>query len=254
MIIDINKCVEEVLEDGYCILPNHFPRPLLEQCNEDFQPILEDIARRIPDGNRGAKRWANGLAFGPPFYHSEFFNDDAATEIMSRILGEDMHISYYGMDTPTPGAEDQGIHTDIPFLFPEDPDHQHPPTNLAVRFTFVDVTEENGPFAVIPGSHHLPQEETLAKAKAGELTFTRLLLQCGDGLIVDGRAVHRGTANRSDAPRPFAVISYNRPYYSVEGEERLGANENATQLTESFYQSLSSREQHLLRRVRRTPD
>ena len=23
MTIDINKCVEEVLEDGYCILPNH---------------------------------------------------------------------------------------------------------------------------------------------------------------------------------------------------------------------------------------
>ena len=254
MTININKCVEEVLEVGHCILPNHFPRLLLEQCNEDFQPLLDDVARRVPDGNRGANRWAIGLPIGPPFYHSEFFNDDTVGEIASAILGDDMNISYYGTDTPAPGAEDQRIHADIPFLFPEDPDYQHPPTTLAVQFAFVDMTEDNGPFAVIPGSHHLPREETLAKANAGELTFTHLLLQCGDVLIRDPRAIHRGTANRSNAPRPFAVLPHERSYYSEEAHGRLEANENTTQLTESFYQSLSPREQYLLRRVRRTPN
>ena len=254
MATNIDGCVREILDNGHCILPDQFPRPLLEQCNKDFQPILEDISRRIPDGNRGTHRWANGLAFGPPFYHSEFFNNDTVIKITSRILGEGMHISAFGMDTPIKGSEYQGIHADIPFMFPEDPNLQHPPVTLSVRFTFVDMTADNGPFSVAPGSHHLPRAETIAKAKSGEIELEPIYLKTGDVLISDARAIHRGTPNLSDAPRPFAVIVYNRSYYFTDGHAKLEAREDIPRLTNSFYQTLSQREQDLLRMIPRTTD
>jgi hypothetical protein len=71
-------------------------------------------------------------------------------------------------------------------------------------------------------------------------------------IISDPRTVHRGTPNHTDEPRPFAVIVHNRGYYLQEGHKRLEANEDTPFLRESFYQTLSEREQKLLRRVNRT--
>ncbi|MCZ6680615.1 MAG: phytanoyl-CoA dioxygenase family protein [Candidatus Poribacteria bacterium] len=254
MRINIDKCSAEILDIGYCILPGHFPRPVLETCREAFLPLLADVADRIPDGNRGARRWAIGLPFAAPFYHSGFFNDDTVIQIVSRILGENLHISYYGTDTPAQGSEYQEVHADLPFLFSETPHHRHPPALLAVRFTFVDVTPENGPFEVAERTQHLPRAEALEKVNSGEIPLKQLMLKAGDVLITDPRTLHRGTPNRTDTPRPFAVIVHNRHWYYLEHHGRLEANENTPILTESFYQTLSPRERSLLRRVPRTPD
>ena len=83
-------------------------------------PLLDEVSFRIPDGNRGPNRWAIGLPFSPPFYSSVFFNDHTVNGIVSRILGENMFISYYGTDTPVSGSEYQNVHSDHPLLFPED--------------------------------------------------------------------------------------------------------------------------------------
>ena len=253
--VEQDQCVQEILEVGHCVLRNHFPVEAVMAYREAFLSLLADVAQRIPDGNRGEHRWAIGLPFARPFYHSEFFIDPTVNGIVSRILGEDMHISYYGTDTPCKGSQYQAFHADLPLLFPEQPQFRHPPLLLSLRFTFGDMTLANGPFEVAPGTQHLPRESTLAKAEAGELACERLELAAGDVLISDSRTVHRGTPNLTDEPRPFAVIVFNRRYYFSDGHERrLEANEHTPIMTESFYQSLSQQEQYLLRRVRRTAD
>ena len=253
MSIDIDQCVEEILDLGHCILRDHFPRPVLEECRRGFLPLLEEVATRIPAGNRGPNRWAIGLPFARPFYHSAFFNDDTVIQIIRRILGEDMHISYYGTDTPIKGSEYQKFHADLPFLFPENLDHQHPPVLLSVRFIFGEMTLENGPFEVAERTQNLPRAATLEKAEAGQLPLRRLELAAGDVIISDPRTVHRGTPNHTDEPRPFAVIVHNRGYYFQEGHnKKLEANEGTPFLRESFYQTLSEQEQKLLRRIDRT--
>ena len=57
MSIDIDQCVEEILDLGHCILHDHFPRPALKECRRGFLSLLEEVATRIPAGNRGPKRW-----------------------------------------------------------------------------------------------------------------------------------------------------------------------------------------------------
>ena len=255
MPADIDRCVEEVLTRGHCLLENQFPRDAVEACRAGFLPLLEEVAGRIPEGNRGPNRWAIGLPFAPPFYQSAFFLDETVNRICSRILGEDMHVVYYGTDTPVAGSEYQKVHADIPMLFPEDPNHRHPPATLSVRFTFGDMTMENGPFEVAPGMQHLPRQETLARLESGELRLEPLLLNAGDVIVSDARTPHRGTPNRTGEPRPFAVIVYNRSWYFTESMDarELEANEETPRLTESFYRSLSEKEQFLLRRLKRQP-
>ena len=253
MSIDITRCVEEIQSDGHCLLKDRFPHDAVEACRLGFLPLLDEVTHRVPDGNRGPRRWAIGLPFAEPFYHSAFFTDNIVNQICRRILGDDMHIVYYGTDTPVQGSEYQKVHADIPFAFPENPQHRHPPLTLSVRFTFGAMTMENGPFEVAPGTQHLPRTETLAKLEAGELPLQPLLLDVGDVLISDARTPHRGTPNNTDEPRPFAVMVYNRGYVFSERDQArtLEANEETPQLMDSFYQTLSEAEQRLLRRLPR---
>ena len=212
------------------------------------------MSRRVPAGNRGPNRWAIGLPFAAPFYHSLFFTDEIVNGICGRILGDGMHVDYYGTDTPVIGSEYQKVHADIPLPFPEEPEHRHPPMTLSARFTFGAMTMDNGPFEVAPGTQHLPRAKTLARLEAGDAPLEQLLLNVGDLIVSDPRTPHRGTPNRSADPRPFAVIAYNRSYYFPEPREPpLEANEHTSMLLESFYKSLSEGEQRLLRRLRRTP-
>ena len=61
MNIDIDQCVKDILDIGHCILPNHFPRPAIEECRRAFLPLLDQVAQRDPEGIRGPNRWAIGL-------------------------------------------------------------------------------------------------------------------------------------------------------------------------------------------------
>lgn len=252
MSVDIDQCVADILDIGHCVVPNHFPKPAIDAFREGFLPLLAQVAARIPEGNRRANRWAIGLPFAPPFYQSAFFGDDTVNEIVGRILGESMFIAYYGTDTPVAGSVNQQVHSDIRPLFPEQPDLRYPPPTLSVRFTSVDMTLDNGPYSTSERTQHLTRDEAQAMLAAGEIELAPLLLRAGDVLISDARTLHRGTANRTDAPRPFAVIVYNRDWYHLEGEMRLEANEATPMLLESFYQSLPPAERNLLRRVPRT--
>ena len=254
MAVDIDQCVAEILEVGHCILPGHLPRTGIDECRGAFLPLVSEVASRIPDGNRGPRRWAIGLPFAPPLYQTAFFNDDTIIQIVSSILGEDMSISYYGTDTPIGGSEYQKVHSDMPTLFPEEPAHRHPPSLLSVRFSLVDMTPENGPFEVAERTQHLSKAEADEIVDSGQLQLNPLMMKAGDVMITDPRALHRGTPNRTDIPRPFIAIVHNRHWYYTETDNRLEANEHTPHLMESFYQTLSPREQKLLRRGLRTPD
>ncbi len=252
MSVDIDECVADILDVGHCVVPNQFPKAAIDAFHEGFLPLLSKVAARIPEGNRRANRWAIGLPFAPPFYQSAFFGDDTVNEIVGRILGENMFIAYYGTDTPVAGSEVQQVHSDIRPLFPEQPDLRYPPPTLSVRFTSVDMTLDNGPYSTSERTQHLTRDEARAKLAAREIELAPLLLRAGDVLISDARTLHRGTANRTDEPRPFAVIVYNRDWYHLESEFRLEANEETPMLLESFYRTLPTPEQQLLRRVPRT--
>jgi ectoine hydroxylase-related dioxygenase (phytanoyl-CoA dioxygenase family) len=66
-----------------------------------------------------------------------------------------------------------------------------------------------------------------------------ITMELGDVMIRDVRALHRGTPNLTQAPRPMVVIGYSRSWY-FRPEVKIDVPENV-------FQSLSARGKRLLR-------
>lgn len=241
--VDVDDCMGQIRDVGYCILRNHFPPDAVEACNRAFQPLAEAyLAEHAENPNRGPNRHYIPLPYQPPLYHPAFFDDDGIHAIASGILGADMAIDQFASDTPYNGSVYQDVHADIGALFAEEPGHLHPPAMLAMNWPFVDVTPERGPFEVAERTHHLPREEALAKVESGEIPLKPLCMQVGDVLIRDIRTLHRGTPNRTDIPRVVAVVTFMRSWFCRDGIDTQS-------VPRSVWDGLTDREQHLMRRL-----
>jgi len=126
--IDTQKCIDQVLQDGYCILRDHFPKEAIEACRAAWHPIADaHLAEHADSPNRGPNRHYIPLPFRPPLYNPAFFNDDTILAIAAGILGEQVLVDGFASDTPSKGSVHQEVHADLPELFPEQPDLILPP-------------------------------------------------------------------------------------------------------------------------------
>jgi hypothetical protein len=207
---EITEFAGAILRDGFCILPEHFPRETLDAWRAAFTPLLtEHIAREGHLRNRGAARYYVTLPFDAPFADPAVYEDPDVLAIVERLAGVDFTMVQLATDTPLLGSEYQEVHRDTPPLFPET-GQETPPFQLAVNFPLVEVTPENGPFEVARGTHLLPKEDALRLIERGEINLEALTMRLGDVMVRDVRALHRGTPNRTNAPRPMVVIGYSR--------------------------------------------
>lgn len=207
---EIEAFAQMVLEDGFCVLRGHFPAETLMAWREAFAPLLEKhVAREGHLQNRGPGRFYVTLPFARPFADPAIFEDDDVLAIVEALVGEDPVLCQLATDTPLLGSEFQDVHRDAPPLFPETGE-ETPPFQLAVNFPLVDVTKENGPFEVARGTHLVSKEEGLRRLQAGEVKLEPLLMNLGDLIIRDVRALHRGTPNLTESPRPMVVLGYSR--------------------------------------------
>jgi hypothetical protein len=235
----IQEFTQAALKDGFCILRDHFSLEVLEAWRAAFNPLLEDhIQREGTLQNRGSARYYVTLPFTAPFADTSIYEDDDILAIVAGLVGEDAVMCQLATDTPLLGSDYQTIHRDAPPLFPEITP-ETPPFQLAVNFPLVDVTLENGPFEVARGTHMLPKEEGMRLLESGAVKLEPITLRAGDVMIRDVRGLHRGTPNRTNTPRPMAVIGYSRRW--------LHRPEVSIQIPRAQWDKLSDRAKHLLR-------
>jgi ectoine hydroxylase-related dioxygenase (phytanoyl-CoA dioxygenase family) len=129
--------------------------------------------------------------------------------VVSDLVGADGVMCQLASDTPVRGSAYQDLHRDTQLLFPET-GAESPPYQLAVNFPLVDVTPDNGPMEMAPGTHMLSKADGLAKVESGAIPLEPVLMSRGDVMIRDVRHIHRGTPNPSATPRPMVVIGYSR--------------------------------------------
>ena len=237
--LQLRDLTHTVLQDGFCILRQHFSPEILRSWHQAFTPLLEDhIAREGDLQNRGAARYYVTLPFQAPFADPSIYEDDDILAIAAGLVGEDAVMCQLAADTPLLGSDYQAIHRDAPPLFPEMV-QETPPFQLAINFPLVDVTPENGPFEVARGTHLLTKEEGLRRLESGVVQLEPITLQLGDVMIRDVRGLHRGTPNRTNVPRPMVVIGYSRRW--------LFRPEVSIQVPRAALETLSERARHLLR-------
>ncbi|MDQ3230490.1 MAG: phytanoyl-CoA dioxygenase family protein [Pseudobdellovibrionaceae bacterium] len=209
---EITGFTQKVLQDGYCVLQNHFSPAVLEHWNGQFMPLLRSyIDAGGTTVGRGAARYYVTLPFTQPFADPMIFEDDDILSIVESLVGEDFVMCQLATDTPLLGSDFQDIHRDAPPLFPE-AGIETPPFQLAINFPLVDVTPENGPLEIAPGTHLLSKAERTELVEKGQLKIAPVYMKRGDVMIRDVRALHRGTPNHTPIPRPMAVIGYSRKW------------------------------------------
>jgi len=209
---EIDRFVEDFTRDSFCILRQQLPIAKIREWQRAFEPLLQrHIVGQGALQNRGSARYYVTLPFTAPFSDPRFYEDDDVLAIVERVAGEGFTMVQLASDTPLRGSDYQELHRDAPPLFPEW-GRETPSFQIAVNFPLVDVTEQNGPFEVVRGTHMMSKRVAMEKIEAGELKLEPVLLKAGDVMIRDVRHIHRGTPNRTDEPRPMIVIGYSRKW------------------------------------------
>ena len=230
--------------DGMVVLPNHLPLDLLQTWARAFAPLLADRIARQATAVRGDNRHYITLPLVGTFADERIFCDPDILAIVERVAGEDPVMCQLATDTPLNGSTYQDVHRDTPALFENEA--ETPSFQLAVNFPLCDVTLDNGPFETTYGTHRMDKDDAMRAYERGDKPLKSVTMQLGDVMIRDVRNLHRGTPNRTDVPRPMAVIGYSRRWY-FRPEVRID-------VPRDVYAGLSTRAKRLLRYMPQVAD
>lgn len=216
---EISAAAEQVLSEGYAVLRGVVAPIKVEAMADAHAPLLESfVDSGALESNRGSARYYLPLPFTDPFADPEVFANEALLGVVSRIVGKNPRMCELATDTPLYGSDYQPVHRDTGALFPGF-ETEPPAYQLAVNFPLCDVTsDEIGPLEVLPGGTHMWTVEEGEKRLENDLaaverSLVPIHMSIGDVLIRDVRALHRGTPNRTQSPRPMVVMGYSRSWW-----------------------------------------
>jgi hypothetical protein len=246
---DVAAIMGGLYGDGIIALKGAFAPDWADAMYQDVMRLFEE-ARAVPGGTlpRGPERWYVEVQ---PERIPAFL--DIATHpwfvaVCTAVLGPEYKIVEIGFDIPFPGARDQPWHRDFP----------SPPAtlegrrlnSLAFNLTAIDTRPEHGGFEIALGT----QWDDIRGSKndmfpAKELwqryidRAVQKLPQRGDISARSALTIHRGTANRSDEPRPVLVVGVDAP-------DATNANHHDLQVTKPYFDALPAQvRDHLTCRV-----
>jgi hypothetical protein len=204
---EMDRLAADLNRDGICVLRGLFPRSKVEAWRRAFDTLFRERQGR-PGGlaPRETARYYLTLPLIPPFADADVFAHPAILGVLDRVFAQEYVMVQLGADVPLRGSDYQETHRDYRPLFTDE--IVTPLYALAVNFPLVDVTPDNGPFEMARGTHVLPRAEGLARIASGEIPLEPFLLRQGDVMIRTPLALHRGTPNRTDTPRPMVVMGY----------------------------------------------
>lgn len=212
---DIQALRRDFLEWGYCLI-------------EDGTSPAQTRALRERVVEQAAAERALGIAYlmeaqqhvwalvnkGEMFVRCMTHEPDAVQagplieQLLDEAVGPGWHHLSFISNVSYPGCHPQGLHQDqslaSPYLFLQAP--------ILVNTVYIlqDVNEENGGTLIVPGSHKLYCE---GQGRFGKVPPPiNLEAPAGTVVLMDGRVLHGGAVNRSDALRYILTNSVVRPF------------------------------------------
>ena len=218
-------------QDGYLMLPDAIPADALQAMQLEFErwkeesrnfdaPYGETFDKRprfdVEPGHSAARPALRRIA--SPIEISDtylaFMRDNRALDALLDILGPNIRFENAKINSKQPGAATRvRYHQD--FLF-------EPHTNdgmVTVLFFLDDVTPENGPLEVVPGTHRGPLYDhwhdgvftgAVSAAVAAEMQPQAVpcLGAAGAACLMHTRLLHGSAPNLSDTPRTLFICAY----------------------------------------------
>lgn len=212
-------------DDGFMIVEDVISRAEAMRMGEEFERLHaaeKDTGGKEVHVEPGARRLSNIFNKSPVF--DPLLSIAPALTAANYLLGE---IKVHGANIrdPVKGYGQQQLHVDVPKKFPDDW------WLINAMVLFDDMTLDNGPTRVIPGSHRwapinvpvvnqgdweptpLSSEDQARVPKSlddpypGEVLITA---PAGSAVIMNSSGWHSGTRKNNDAPRRLIHLSYTR--------------------------------------------
>ncbi len=130
---------------------------------------------------------------------------------MKALLGNCVQLHSATARMTEPGAPDQSWHRDGPW--PVDPDGTpfgSIPGQINCGYYLDELTMENGPIVIVPGSHRAPFKPPEGSPRFPDEKY--ILAKPGQAIIFNGWLYHRGAANRSAQRRHVCLMCYQNAW------------------------------------------
>jgi len=199
---------EQLDEFGYVVLPNAIDRDLLDELNGRIDELFEsegEAAGSEFKQEAGCRRLANLVNKGSVF--ARVITNAAVLPYVTHVLG-DYKLSSLNVRSVDPcSGVRQPLHADMGAI----PDERGFWVCNAV-WMLQDITLENGPIRVVPGTHHckrLPQD-SLSDPLADHPDQVMVTGRAGTIVVMNAHVWHGGMENRSSSPRRTLHAFYCR--------------------------------------------
>ena len=203
----LDQYADDLNRDGICVLEGVFDAALIKRWADAFEALVKERRGR-PGGlaPRGPGRFYVSLPWTAPFADPDVFANPNVLGVLNRVFAQEYVMVQLAADTPERGSTYQDVHRDYRPLFADNV--VTPLYALAVNFALCDVTADNGPFEMVRGTHVIPKEQGLRDVAEKRRPIEAFPMRAGDVMIRTPLALHRGTPNNTDQPRPMVVMGY----------------------------------------------
>ncbi len=218
-------------ENGYLVVEDAVDAPLLERLRRDFAAWVEESrAHADPWGDTldGRPRFDLEPGHGPdrpglrrvnaPVEVSDAYldamRDSRMTDCVADLIGPNVKLHHTKINSKLPGGHTEvKWHQDFPFT-------PHSNDDIVTALLMVDeVTEENGPLKVLPGSHRGPIHGLWHEGRFTGAVADAVAAECepaaricagpaGSVCLMHTRLLHGSAPNLSESPRTLFISVY----------------------------------------------
>lgn len=190
--------------DGFSVIENALPETVMDAVRSELEPYLQQqkMGRNNFEGEHSERVYAL-LAKSPSMAH--LIEHPMILDIVDALLPRNYLLSAALAIKVHPGETPQPFHIDDAAGGLNIP-RPRQAFGVSTIWAFDDFTEHNGATEVVPGSHNWPDDREPREEEIYKVTMPR-----GSVVVFLGTLLHRGGANRSDAPRLGITPQYCAP-------------------------------------------
>lgn len=231
---DVDAHAQRLREDGYTVIEDFASAADLLEVREALAPHLGAHTGRNPFEGLDTERVYTLVARGAVF--ERLTAEPRLMELLARFLQPGFLLTASQAICIHPGEKAQALHTDDGFYRQPRP---RPAISLSVIVAVDPFTDLNGATDIVPRSHVWSDAEVAAFTPAqAARTLRPMVMPAGAAIVFQGTLVHRGGANRSDAPRLAFTNQYCEPWARTQENFYLGVPREQVQAMSPRLQDL----------------
>jgi hypothetical protein len=229
MNIDTDRHIRQLKNEGYTVVPQAITSDELDPIRIKWDEHMAVSLKETPDAIHAEIKRC--LEQDPVF--EPLMNLPTTFPIAHAIFGNDITLATAGEgDYRAPNTPAYiGWHNDFAWM----QDVPYPRQNFWLRCTYFidDVTDDMGPFTLLPGSHkadHGPTRDLTGEDGQPIVPpeAVRVTGKAGDCLINNTEIWHTNTPNRSDRPRKMLMVLYKHAWMR-QWQDGYGVTEDFAQ-------------------------